>query len=296
MAVHAHPDDESSKGAACMARYVTEGVEVLVVTCTGGERGDVLNPKLAEDPEVLVDLAGVRRREMERAREILGVQQVWLGFVDSGYIEDYSVDGHLHQLPDGCFARTPVEEAAVPLARVIRSFRPHVLTTYDENGGYPHPDHIMTHLVSIAAIEAAADPTNQVVPGDPWQVLKVYYNISFHRERLQALHEATVAAGIESPFGQWLDEWVDDPDDAGRVTTRVPCGDFFAVRDDALRAHATQIDDEGWWFGVPLEVQVAAWPTEDFQLASSLVPSPVPEDDLFAGVSEYLAASDGDEG
>jgi len=290
MAVHAHPDDESSKGAASMVRYVRGGVEVLVVTCTGGERGDVLNPKLVDDPQVLADLAGVRRQEMERAREILGVQQQWLGFVDSGYVEDYTVDGHLHQLPDGCFARLPVEVAAAPLTDLVRSYRPHVVTTYDENGGYPHPDHIMTHLVTIAAIEAAADPTSQA-EGEPWQVLKVYYHLTFHRERLQALHEATLAAGLESPFGRWLDEWVDDLDDANRLTTRVPCGEYFGVRDDALRAHATQIDDEGWWFGVPLEVQAGAWPTEDFQLARSEVVSEVPEDDLFAGVPEYLAAS-----
>src|SRR3954463_4379190 len=97
MCVHAHPDDESSKGAATMARYVREGVEVLVVTCTGGERGDILNPALADDATVLADMPGRRRAEMERAREILGVQQVWLGFVDSGL-----PDGDpLPPLPDG---------------------------------------------------------------------------------------------------------------------------------------------------------------------------------------------------
>lgn len=293
MAVHAHPDDESSKGAASTVRYVREGVDVMVVTCTGGERGDILNPRLVDDPQVLADLPAVRQREMARAVEVLGVRHAWLGYVDSGYVEDYTVDGHQDALPQDAFARVPVSEAARPLALLMRTFRPHVVTTYDENGGYPHPDHIMTHLVTMAALEMAADETLELLDDDgavtpPWQVLKVYYHLSFHRARLTALHEATVAAGLESPFAAWLDEWVDEPGDAERLTTRVECADYFAARDDALRAHATQIDDEGWWFGIPLEVQAAAWPTEDYQLAHSRVVTTVPEDDLFAGIAVDL--------
>src|SRR5580698_7826513 len=146
MAVHAHPDDESSKGGATMARYAREGVQVLVCTLTGGERGDILN-KAMELPEVRADLPAVRRAEMDKAREILGVQQRFLGFVDSGLPEG----DPLPPLPPGCFALTPVAEAAEPLVRAIREFRPHVILTYDENGGYPHPDHIMTHQVTMAA-------------------------------------------------------------------------------------------------------------------------------------------------
>ena len=103
MCVHAHPDDESSKGAAVMAKYVDEGHDVLVVSCTGGERGDVLNPKLADDPHILRDLAQVRRDEMRRAQEILGVEHTWLGFVDSGLPEG----DPLPPLPEGCFALEP---------------------------------------------------------------------------------------------------------------------------------------------------------------------------------------------
>ncbi len=123
MAVHAHPDDESSKGAASTARYVAEGVDVTVVTCTGGERGDVLNPALAHDPEVLADLPAIRRAEMDRAREILGVDQRWLGFVDSGWVADYEHDdASSSALPEGCFARMDVDTAAEPLAALIRAF------------------------------------------------------------------------------------------------------------------------------------------------------------------------------
>ena len=161
MAVHAHPDDESSKGAATMARYVAEGVEVMVVSCTGGERGDVLNPRLQHDPEVQRDIVGFRRKEMAEAVRILGVQHRWLGFVDSGLPEG----DPLPPLPDGCFALEPLEIAAAPLVRLVREFRPHVMTTYDEDGGYPHPDHIMCHKVSLEAFEAAGDPDRYVGHG-----------------------------------------------------------------------------------------------------------------------------------
>jgi mycothiol S-conjugate amidase len=285
MAIHAHPDDESSKGAASTVRYVTEGVEVMVVTCTGGERGEILNPKLADDPQILANLAEVRRAEMDRARQILGVQQEWLGFVDSGYVEDYTI-ADLDSLPDGCFARQPVEDAAAPLVGLIRSFRPQVVTTYDENGGYPHPDHIMCHLVSIHAYEAAGDPQRYPDRGPAWQPSKLYYQLGFHKERFEALHRAVLEAGLESPFAEWLDEWVDRPEDQGRVTTMVECAEYFANRDDALRAHATQVDDDGWWFGVPMELQQKAWPTEDFQLVRSDVDVKLPEDDLFAGLRQ----------
>ncbi len=280
MAVHAHPDDESSKGAATMARYVAEGVDVLVVTCTGGERGDVLNPALKDDPEVLRDIAGFRRAEMARAVEALGVRHEWLGFVDSGLPEG----DPLPPLPDGCFALQPLEVASSPLVSLVRSFRPHVITTYDENGGYPHPDHIMTHKVSVEAFEAAGDPSRYPGAGEPWQPLKLYYDRGFSRAKLVAFHEAMLAAGLESPFAEWLKHWEDREEP--RITTRVTCADYFDVRDRALLAHATQIDPQGWFFSIPHEMQRAVWPTEDYELARSLVDAATVEDDLFAGVRD----------
>jgi mycothiol S-conjugate amidase len=283
MAVHAHPDDESSKGAATMARYVAEGVDVLVVTCTGGERGSVLNPKM-DRPEVWADIAEVRRAEMDAARAILGVRQAWLGFVDSGLPEG----DPLPPLPEGCFGLMDPETAAVPLIRLMREFRPHVVTTYDENGGYPHPDHIMCHKVSVAAFDAAGDPDRHPELGEPWQPLKLYYNSGWTRARMLALHEGMLAAGLESPYGEWLEKWADREDRGDKITTRVECGEYFEVRDDALRAHATQVDPDGFWFHVPLDLQQKVWPTEDFELVRSLVDSPVPESDLFAGVRESV--------
>ena len=285
MAVHAHPDDESSKGAATMARYVREGAQVLVCTLTGGERGDILNPAM-DRPEIKADIAAVRRAEMARAREILGVEQRFLGFVDSGLPEGDPKP----PLPEGCFALLPAAEAAEPLVRAIREFRPHVMLTYDENGGYPHPDHIMTHKVTAAAFDAAADPDAYPQSGDPWQPLKLYYFVSFHPEKYLALHEEMLRRGMESPYTEIFDRWAkeDEKRHPVEITTRVPCGDFFGVRAAALRAHATQVDPDGAWFACPLEVQQAVWPTEDYHLARSLVDTELPEDDLFAGVQEKV--------
>ena len=280
MAVHAHPDDESSKGAATMAKYVSEGVDVLVVTCTGGERGSILNPKLQGDAYIEEHIHEVRKKEMDEAREILGVKQEWLGFVDSGLPEG----DPLPPLPDGCFALEDVDKAAGRLVRSIRSFRPQVITTYDENGGYPHPDHIMTHKVSVEAFEAAGDPDRYPELGEPWQVQKLYYHHSFNRPRMQAIHDAMIAHGLESPWEERLKEWDREPDWDARITTRVPCADYFGVRDQALLAHATQIDPDGFWFAIPRELQTEVWPTEDFELVVSHVNSPTPEDDLFAGI------------
>ncbi len=288
LSVHAHPDDESSKGAASSARYVAEDQEVMVVTCTGGEAGSVLNPAM-DRPEILATMSEVRRAEMARAAEILGVQHRWLGFVDSGLPEG----DPLPPLPEGCFALVDTDEAATPLVALIREFRPHVLVTYDENGGYPHPDHIKTHQISMVAFDAAGDPDRYPGTGDPWQPLKLYYSHGFSKARLIAFHEALGVRGIESPYGEWLENWKDRPDPGERVTTRVECAEWFPVRDEALKAHATQIDPTSRWFVVPHEIQREVWPTEDYELVRTLVESPVPEDDLFAGIRADVAVSPG---
>jgi mycothiol S-conjugate amidase len=280
MAVHAHPDDESSKGAATMARYVDEGVQVLVVTCTGGERGDLLNPKLKGREDLLRDMPEVRRREMAEAVAALGVQHEWLGFVDSGLPEG----DPLPPLPDGCFALTSLETASEPLVRLVRSFRPHVMITYDENGGYPHPDHIMTHKVSVEAFDAAPDPDRYPAAGDPWQPLKLYYDRGFNKVRTIRMHETLLERGLESPFAEFIERTRDWPDPV--ITTRVECARWFPRRDAALLAHATQIDPDGWFFSIPREIQQEVWPTEDFQLVKNLTDARTPEDDLFTGLRQ----------
>jgi len=262
-----------------------------VLWLTGGERGDILNPA-REHPDVRANLPAIRRAEMARAREILGVQQRFLGFIDSGLPEGDPPP----PLPDGCFALAPLAEAARPLVQAVREFRPHVMLTYDENGGYPHPDHVKTHQVCVEAFEAAADPDRYEGCGEPWQPLKLYYFLTFHRERGLALHEAMLRLGLESPYADRIAEWASQ--DAGEaaapkrpqheITTLIQCGEYFEIRNQALIAHATQVDPEGGWFAVPAEVQRAAWPTEDYHLARSLVDSRRPEDDLFAGIRERV--------
>ncbi|MGW3076034.1 mycothiol conjugate amidase Mca [Kitasatospora sp. NPDC001132] len=286
LSVHAHPDDESSKGAATLARYAAEGVDVLVATCTGGERGSVLNPAM-DRPEVRADLARVRREEMAAAREILGVRQRFLGFVDSG------MPGPDEPLPEGCFAAEPVELAAAPLVALIREFRPQVVITYDETGGYPHPDHVMTHRVTVAAVEAAAGPELHPELGEPWQVSKLYYHLALSRAWFQALHEGMTERGVPSEMGELLAGWPDTPP-ALATTTRIACAEQFAVRDAALLAHATQVQPGVAFMAHPRDIEREVWPTEDYHLARSLVPevgaaagaAPAGgiESDLFAGL------------
>jgi mycothiol S-conjugate amidase len=284
MTVHAHPDDESSKGAATLAKYVAEGHEVMVVTCTGGERGSILNPAM-DKPGVAENMASIRREEMAEAARILGVEHRWLGYVDSGLPEGDPKP----PLPEGCFALVPLEESAGTLVEIVREFRPHVLITYDENGGYPHPDHIRCHDVSVAAFDAAGDPERYPGRGEPWQPLKLYYGHGFSRAKILKVHEALLARGLESPYEEWLANWNSDrPDINDRVTTRVECAEYFEVRNRALLAHRTQIDPNSRWFALDPELERELWPHEDYELARSLVDTTLPETDLFTGITEKV--------
>ena len=155
LAIHAHPDDESSKGAATMARYADEGNRVMVLTCTGGERGDILNPALIDTPGVKENIKAIRAEEMAAAVAALGVEHKWLGYIDSGLPQG----DPLPPLPKGSFALADTDEVTQKVVQVIREFRPEVIITYDENGGYPHPDHLKVHEVSMLAWDLAGDPT-----------------------------------------------------------------------------------------------------------------------------------------
>lgn len=286
MAVHAHPDDESSKGAATSAAYIAAGAEVLVVSCTGGERGDILNKDADEVAHAHRDLAGLRHQEMANAAQTLGIKQTWLGYVDSGLPEG----DPLPPLPFGAFATIPVEIAAVPLVKVIREFRPHVMTTYNEFGGYPHPDHIHTHVISVFAFKAAADPEYHPELGEAWQIPKVYYDNSMNTERFTSLHEAMVERGLESPYTWRLEAAEADPDSwmvraqRHKNTSRIYASEYFGLRDQALLSHHTQIDPQGFFFAVPRELEKEVYPFEDYTLIESTVETSFPESDLFAGL------------
>jgi mycothiol S-conjugate amidase len=279
LAVHAHPDDESSKGAATYAHYVDSGAQVLVVSCTGGELGDIQNEALVETAMANRDMGGLRRIEMAKARTAVGFEHRWLGYQDSGLPENDE------PVPVNSFSVIPLEYSAAPLVKIIREFRPQVVVTYDESGGYPHPDHIRTHEISVYAVEAAADASRYPDAGEPWQVSKIYYDRTFNGPRMEAMHQYLLANQPDSPLIEQMAEFrarvQDRPDVA---TTHIPVGEFFEVRDAALRAHASQVPPTSGFFFWPNDLQRTAWPYEDFQLAKSLVDSSLPENDLFAGI------------
>ena len=281
LTVHAHPDDESSKGAGTVAKYHAEGVHAVLVCCTGGEAGDILNPAM-DTPEVRDNLHQVRMDELARAVEVIGYDEtVLLGYRDSGM-----PDSEANANPE-CFAQADLDEAVGRLVAVIRHTRPQVVVTYNEDQrGYPHPDHIRVHDISVLAFDRAGDPDAYPDAGEPWQPLKLYYTV-WSRARFLATHEKFLELGLESPFKE---EWFQRPSFDDQITTRIEISDYGDVRRQALLAHATQIDpDSPFWFGLPPEIARTVHPWDEYVLARSLVDSEPPEDDLFAGVRDRAA-------
>jgi mycothiol S-conjugate amidase len=281
LSVHAHPDDESSKGAATIHHYAAQGVRCILVCATGGEEGDILNPAM-DRPEVRENLHQIRMEELARATEIIGYHEtVMLGYRDSGMAGAES-----NANPD-CFACAPEEEAVGRLVAVIRRERPQVIVTYPDNQeGYPHPDHLRVHDISVLAFDAAGDPDAYPEAGPPWQPLKLYYS-AWARARMVAIHEKFLELGMESPFDT---KWFERPGLDERITTQIDVTAGDDIRKEALLAHATQIDPNSpFWFGLPPEV-TSVYPWDDYILARSLVESPpiFPEDDLFTGIRERV--------
>ena len=277
LCVHAHPDDESSKGAGTVARYAASGVHTVLVCCTGGEEGDILNPAM-DRPDVRERLPEIRMEELGRAADIIGYHEVvLLGYRDSGMPETEA-----NARPDS-FAQADLDEAVGRLVGEIRRTRPQVIVTYHEDQkGYPHPDHLRVHDISVLAFDRAGDPLMYPDLGEPWQPLKMYYTM-WSRRRTRAIHEKHLELGLESPWGDWLDR----PDNEHDISTVIDITGHTRVRREALIAHATQIDPTSpRWFGLPPDVADTVHPFEEYTLARSLVETALPEDDLFAGVVE----------
>ncbi|MDQ1617618.1 MAG: N-acetyl-D-myo-inositol-2-amino-2-deoxy-alpha-D-glucopyranoside deacetylase [Actinomycetota bacterium] len=284
--VHAHPDDETIGNGATMARYAASGTHVTLVTCTLGEEGEVLVPELTALAADQEDGLGQHRvGELATAMEALGVtDHRFLGgpgrFRDSGMMGLPTNDR-----PD-CFWQADVDEAARLLVEVVREVRPQVLVTYDENGGYGHPDHIQAHRVAMRALEMAADP--QVRDGEPWQVEKVYWNAipdSWLREGMRRLREAgdeTTFEGMD-PEGELP---MATPDEL--VTTAVDATDFVDAKLAAMRAHATQIAVDGPFFALSNNLGNAVWGVEHYRLVRGEVAGDRDqngrETDLFGGL------------
>jgi mycothiol S-conjugate amidase len=295
LTVHAHPDDEASKGAPTMAMYKAEGVHTVLVCCTGGEEGDLQNPALREPgqpfhglsaDEEKRRLAELRPDELLRSAEIIGFDEVvMLGYRDSGMVD---TDPNEH--PES-FHQAPLDEAAGRLVGVIRAQRADVLITYgDDQSGYPHPDHLKVHDISLLAWERAGDPAWYPEHGEPYRPQKLYYSV-WSKARLVAVHEAMIELRGESPFDK---DWLARPGHDDRITTRLDVGNFLWARSGALRAHATQVDPtEPWWFGLTDEELADIYPWEDWILARSLVGIPAAgelETDLFAGIRTSVSS------
>lgn len=283
LSVHAHPDDEASKGAGTVAKYAAEGIRGVLVCCTGGEEGEILNPAV-DTPEVRENLFAVRMDELQASVDAIGYASLhMLGYRDSGM-----KDTETNARPDN-FANAPFDEAVERLVRIIRTERPQVIITYaDDREFYPHPDHVRVHEISGPAFDAAGDPDRFPDAGEPWQPSKLYYT-GWSGRRVRLLHETYLARGEESPFAQWFERGFSEAGD-DRFTSFIDVGDFLANRRAALLAHRTQVDPEGFWMRLPDDVLREIFPWEEFELSRTLVDNGnadgSPEDDLFAGLRE----------
>lgn len=283
LAVHAHPDDEASKGAGTIARYHAEGVRTVLVTATGGEEGDILNPAL-DTEEVRKNLPEVRRRELEAAAQAIGYDEVvLLGYRDSGM-----PDTEANADPRS-FWRAPIEESTGRLVAAIRTHRPEVVITYpDEQRWYPHPDHLRVHDISLLAFDKAGDADAYPEAGEPYQPLKLYYTV-WQIQPLILRHEKFLELGMESPYAEWFRDGPpqDFPDYS--PTAFIDVSGFYEARRAGLMAHATQIDPASpFWFGLPEPVDRELWKTDAYVLARNRLGPIAYEDDLFIGVRERV--------
>ena len=268
MAVHAHPDDESSSTGGVLALSSDEGIRTVLVTCTNGELGDGPNHvKPDEEGHDEKEVAKVRLGELERAVEILGVQHLeLLGYQDSG-MPDWR---HRHR--DHSFCNVPMDESVGRLAELFERYRPDVVITYDDNGGYNHPDHLQAHRIAVAATERTGIPS------------KLYF-IARRWSSMQKLRERMAELGIEmggppSPDPERLKRMQENEK---RITTAVDISVVAARKRDALAAHASQLD-QSWWVKFPKDEAISFFAEETFVRARDTTGAPVPEADLFAGL------------
>jgi N-acetyl-1-D-myo-inositol-2-amino-2-deoxy-alpha-D-glucopyranoside deacetylase len=292
MLVHAHPDDETIGNGVTMARYAAEGVALTLVTCTLGEEGEVLVPELEHlgaDHED--NLGPTRLAELERAMAALGVTDfVRLGgdyrFRDSGMAYDEQRRAVARDvLREGTFWTADLLEATNELVPLIRDRRPHVLVTYDEIGGYGHPDHVQAHRVTMYGYLLAGTPSYRPDLGAPWSVPRVLWN-TMSRARLRDAVARLRAAGDTESFADWgLEDAPDGPEDEG-IVAEITSEEHVAAKMAAMRAHATQITEDGPFFAGTAVLGHAMWATEHYRFVAGtpFPPADAPADDLFLGL------------
>lgn len=280
MAVHAHPDDEIFGTGGIFARAADEGFRTVLVVATGGEEGEIRDPS-RDTPAEHARLGEIRAEELRRSAEILGIDEVHsLGYRDSGMLGTPANDN-----PDN-FLHADREEAVRRVVRLIRQVRPDVLITYDERGGYGHPDHVTTHQVTTAAVEAAADTDRYPELGLPvWSVPK-FYNSANPKSLWLWLGQQMIERGIvpeatdsEYDYNSYL-----TPDDV--ITTRIDVTPYVSRKHAALMAHETQVSADDWLNRMPEDLMETLLRAESFIRIRSAVPVPEPETDLFAGLRE----------
>ncbi len=291
--VHAHPDDESIGTGATMARYVAEGRGVTLVTCTLGEEGEILVPDLAHLAPDQDDGLGTHRiGELAQAMKALGVtDHRFLGgagrFRDSGM--EWDETGHAkpkEPVREDAFWRADLTEAADLLVEVIREVQPQVMATYDQFGGYGHPDHVMAHRVAMYAAALAAVPSYRADLGEPWEIAKIYWT-TMSASRIRRGRDLMAEMGVENPFEDMDPDTMNLFSEDDAIACQVDGTAFIEQKMDALKAHATQITTDGPFFALSNNVGGEAWGYEDFRIAKG-TPAPQPgqmwEDDLFAGL------------
>ena len=284
--VHAHPDDECIATGGTMAAYAAQGVHVALVTCTLGEEGEILLPELSHLASDQQDALGEHRRgELAAAMSALGVTDFrFLG--GPGRFRDSGMMGTPQNDRPEAFWRADLLDAAAELVAVIREVRPQVVVTYDDFGGYGHPDHIQAHRVTHYAVALAASPTFRGDLGPAWAVSKVYWT-AFPRSIVRDGIKALKASGVDDEFTAMDPDDIPFACDDELVTTAIDAEAFLPHKMAALKAHGTQVNVDGGFFALADSVGSQAFGTEYFRLASG-APSASPgqryETDLFAGL------------
>lgn len=286
--VHAHPDDESITSGATMAKYVSEGALVTLVTCTLGEEGEILVPGLAHLASDKEDKLGQHRiTELAAAMDKLKVTD-WRLLGGAGTYRDSGMIGTAPNERKDSFWQADLLEATKHLVKVIREVKPQVVITYDDFGGYGHPDHIKAHQVATYAVTLAAVPSFSLDLGAPWDVQKVYWT-AFPKSVIKAGIEELKAKGDTSDFA------AQDPNDLPfavddeLITTSIDAGDFAEAKLAALAAHETQISTDDSFFALSNNFGNRVMGVEYYRIAKGNVSEPFNEQghetDLFNGIN-----------